>query len=111
MPSRLDWHGERCEALIVEAAGRGLGDALGIVAESSQDKVPVQTGELKRSQFTDRDGLRGVVGYTDSKAAAAHENLTVNLRNGKEPKFLESAVNENRARIEAAVTDAIRSVL
>lgn len=111
MPSRLEWHGEECQALILGAAGRGLGDALGIVAESSDDKVPVQTGELKRSRYTDRDGLRGVVGYTDSKAAAAHENLSVNLRNGKQAKFLESAVLENLARIEAAVAESVRSVL
>lgn len=111
MASRLEWHGEECEALILAAAADGLGDALGIVAESSQDKVPVMTGELKRSQFTSQDGLRGVVGYRDSKAAAAHENLHVRLRNGKQAKFLETAVVENLSRIEAAVSDAVRRAL
>lgn len=111
MPSRLEWHGEEAEARIVAAAARGLADALDIVADSSQEKVPVQTGELKRSKFTDQDGLRGVVGYKDSKAAAAHENLTAKLRNGKQAKFLETAAAENRARIQAAVSDAVRRVL
>lgn len=111
MASRLEWNGERCEAVIREAAERGLADALDIVSDASQEKVPVMTGELKRSNFTDQDGLRGVVGYKDSKAAAAHENLTARLRNGKQAKFLETAAAENRARIEATIADAVRRVL
>lgn len=107
----LEWHGEEIAALIAAAAAEGLGDALDVVGDASQDKVPVQTGELKRSKFTDQDGLSGAVGYRDSKAAAAHENLTARLRNGKQPKFLESAANENRAEIVRAIAEPIRRLL
>lgn len=111
MAGRLEWHGERVLALIEAAAARGIGDGIDMIAETSQDKVPVQTSELKRSQRTDKQGLTGSVYYTDSKAAAAHENLDVRLRNGKTAKYLEKAAHERADDVLRAVAEQIRRVL
>jgi hypothetical protein len=111
MSSRLDWHGDRIQALIREAAERGLAKGADIVADTAQQRVPEQTGELKRSQRVEAEGLRAVIAYDDSKAAAAHENLTVSYRRGRQSKFLESAAHDRRADVRDAVADEIRNVL
>lgn len=107
----LDWHGDRVLALIEAAAAKGVGDGIDLIADESQERVLVQTGELKRSNKTIKQGLQAVTGYTDSKAAAAHENLTVTPRNGKQAKFLESAANDRSADVLAAVAEHIKRVL
>jgi hypothetical protein len=111
MASRLEWHDDRVMALLNAAGARGVSRGADMIAETSQDRVPVQTGELKRSQQTVAEGLQAVVGYTDSKAVGAHENLAVNLRNGKEAKFLEKAANERREDIVRAIAEELRRVL
>lgn len=111
MASHLDWHGERVLALLEAAAAKGVGDGIDMIAETSQDRVLVQTGELKRSNKTIKQGTQAVTGYTDSKAAAAHENLAVTPRNGKRAKFLESAAADRREDVVRAIAEHIRKVL
>jgi hypothetical protein len=59
--------------------------------------------------------MKGRITYNDSKAAAAHENLSVNYRQHKQPnaqaKFLESAANDKRQDVLEAVAEKIRRVL
>jgi hypothetical protein len=109
----LKWHGAEVRRLIEAAAARGVGEGADIIARTSQDRVPEMTGELKRK--VQKDGTRAVVAYTDSKAAAAHENLTVNYRQHKNPgaraKYLESAAQDKRGDVLDAIADSIRRVL
>lgn len=108
----LKWYGPEVERVIYEAGGRGIGEGADQIAETSQDKVPVQTGELKRSQGVHKDGLHAVVHYDDNKAAAAHENVHgYTYRNGKQAKFLELAAQERRDDVLQTVAEHIRSVL
>lgn len=111
MASRLEWHGDRVMAALDAAGTRGVSDGIDMIAETSQNRVLVQTGELKRSQGTDKQGLSGSVYYTDSKAVGAHENLTVTPRRGKQAKFLESAANDRREDIVRAIAEEIRRIL
>lgn len=107
----LEWHGDRVLALIEAAAAEGVGDGIDLIADESQNRVPYQTRELMNSQQTRKRGLQAVTGYTDSKAAAAHENLAVNLRHGRRAKFLESAARDKREDVVRAVAEKIRRVL
>jgi hypothetical protein len=111
----LRWNGDAVQRLIEAAAAKGVGDAADLIADESQRRVPEMTGELKRSQGVHKDGLHAVVHYGDNKAAAAHENLTVNYRRRRNPgaraKFLESAANDKSGEVRDAVADAIRRVL
>ena len=107
----IEWHGERAEAAVDAAVARGIARGLRMIAETSQDYVLVQTGELKRSQGTSQDGDSGSVYYTDSKAVGAHENLTVTPRNNKRAKFLEIALAERGDDAVDAIRDEVRKVL
>jgi len=107
----LEWHGDRVEALIDEAGARGVSDGIDMIAETSQERVLYMTGELSRSNRTEKRGLEAVTGYTDSKAVGAHENLAVTPRRGRRAKFLESAANDRRDDVRDAIADHIRKVL
>ena len=107
----VQWHGERL-AGVDAAIARGVAKALRDISETSQDRVPVQTSELKNSHGTSQDGSSGTIYYTDNKAAVAHENPRKHrYRNNKREKFLESALNEGRDDFVRAVNDEVRKVL
>lgn len=111
----VEWYGERAEAAVEAAIRRGVGKGLDMIAETSQDGVLEQTGELKRSQGTSQDGDSGTVFYTDSKAVGAHENLTVTPNRRRNPgaraKFLELALAERADEVVDAIGDEVRRAL
>jgi hypothetical protein len=111
----LTWHGDAITKLIEAAGQRGVDEGIDIIGDLSQERVLVQTGALKRSRRTVRRGLTAAVGYTDSKAVGAHENLAVTPNRRKNPnarpKFLESAANDSRGKVRDAIADNIRKVL
>lgn len=106
------WYGDEVNATVDAALARGVGTSLRDVAETSDDRVPVQTTELKRSRGTSQDGTSGTVYYTDNKAAVAHENPRKHrYRNGKREKYLESALNESGDRFVQNLAGELREVL
>jgi hypothetical protein len=112
MSSELEWHGDEVLAIIRAAAAHGLGDATDQIAQTSQDRVPYQTRELMRSQHVVKDDLHTEIYYTDSKAAAAHENIHGRVyRRGRRAKFLESAADDHREDTVRSVAEEIRRVL
>lgn len=97
---------------IVEAAAIvGVRAGVDAVARISDRKVPRDTGELARSQSSESRGLSGHVSYSDSKAVAAHENLTDRHPGGGEAKYLENALSEGKSAFLVAVAQSVRSVL
>lgn len=111
----VNWHGDEAVVRVDAAIARGVGKGLDMIAETSQDYVLVQTGELKRSQGTSQDGNSGTVYYTDSKAVGAHENLTVTPHRNRNPqaraKFLELAMAERDGDVKDVIGDEVRRVL
>jgi hypothetical protein len=111
----LRWHGAAVNQLIEAAGQRGVDDAIDLIGDESQERVLVDTGRLKRSRRTRRQGLTAAVGYTDSKAVGAHENLAVTPRRTKNPraeaKFLENAARVKRDDAVRAIADQLRKVL
>ena len=106
----VKWYGDR--GIPDAAISRGVRQSLDDIAEVSQDRVPVQTTELKRSQGTSQDGNSGTVYYTDNKAAVAHENPRKHrYRNGKSEKYLESALNDGADDFVANLARELREVL
>ena len=95
----------------------GLLEGGAIVQGTSQDRVPVLTGNLKGSAYTRKaqsGDLAAEVGYTAAYAVYVHENLEQTLKGeprsgGKgeywdngQPKFLESALyDEERSVLNA----------
>lgn len=112
MPVRMEWHGERAEAEIDAAITRGIDAGLEPIAETSQDRVLVEWGDLWRSQRTSVAGNVGAVTYTDSKAVGAHENLAVTPQKpGTRAKFLESALEDRKDDALRAIADKLRDAL
>jgi hypothetical protein len=109
------WYGTEVRKLIRAAGTKGLRDGNNLVRETSQQRVPVRTAELKRSMRHKTEDGQSVIYYTDSKAAVAHEDLTVNYWTWRQAqaraKFLESAAHDRGPEVLAAVADAIRKVL
>lgn len=90
------------------AGRRGLLKAGEEILEASQREVPYDTGELSRSGFVeevDKDTV--AVGYRDSKAVAAHENMTDHYKNGRSAKFLERAFAAHRNTVMQTVKRSI----
>ena len=92
-------------------ASLGIADALDLIGRDADARVPVDTGALRDSQVKAVDGNTGGIGYRDPKAVAAHENLQVRLNGGRQAKFLESAVNDNRVRALELIAADLRRQL
>lgn len=77
----------------------GLMEAGLQVQRVAQDRTPVDTGNLKSSAFTRKEGELGVVvGFNAAYAIFVHENLEARHPTGQ-AKFLESALRDNRDAI------------
>lgn len=73
----------------------------------SQKIVPVDTGNLKNSAVTQKEGKRFntevFVGYTANYAIFVHEDLTARHKKGKTAKFLEGPARKNKAKIQEII--------
>jgi hypothetical protein len=93
-----------------------LAEAIKVTAdEIERDAVqtaPYRSGALAQSSYTKAHdgGLTAEIGFTDSKATAAHENMHDHLRNGRRPKFLELSVQESADVLNHRAQAALRSV-
>jgi len=69
------------------------------VQRVAQERTPVDTGNLKNSAFTRKEGEMSVlVGFNAAYAVFVHENLEAKHPTGQ-AKFLESALRDNRDAI------------
>lgn len=76
----------------------GLKTAGLLVQRESQKKVPIDTGNLKASAYTQNKGAGVEVGFTADYAIYVHENEEAYHARG-EAKFLEKALIENKSKI------------
>ena len=94
------------------AIARALPDAADIILKDSNRRVPEDTGDLKRSgKVVEVSAEKVAVTYTDRGAVAAHEKLEVTPANGRERKYLESAMNGTKSEVRAALIAAAKRVL
>jgi hypothetical protein len=86
------------------------------ILELSQQYVPVDTGDLKRSGFIEArkttTGTRAVIGYAKNGvpnyAAWVHEMMHIPHAKGKSAKFLERAVNERIHILKPRIVDYLK---
>jgi hypothetical protein len=96
---------------LTPAIQAGLQDAADAVLVAAKEGAPVLTGALRDSGNNAVEGTTAAVGFTDSKAIAAHEDLTSHVRNGKRAKFLELALQENADRAATLIASRVRGGL
>lgn len=95
--ARMSWHGHRLwtsrgRRLASEGVQRALEHALGV----SNQRVPLEEGTLERSGRADVDGLNGAISYDTVYAVRQHEELEWKHLPGRQAKYLESAMNDER---------------
>lgn len=109
---------------------QGLADALLFVATESQQRAPIDTGDLRGSVKVEIDGdmysegvkggginvvgslpekaTKGTVSFNTKYAAVQHEKINYNHPRGGQAKYLESVLLENKDRILNIIADKMR---
>jgi len=101
---------------LVFASEEELDDIVDEVLEDSNRRAPMDTGELRESQFKrifrEADKTTFVFGYTADHSAFQHELYNDSYANpttpGTEPKFLQKALNAVETDIAKRMADAIK---
>lgn len=89
---------KRVKGDVANGVERGVVKAGLALQRASQKVVPVDTGNLKGSAFTKKEGTGfetdAIVGYTAGYAIFVHEDLEAQHAEGKQAKFLEGPARE-----------------
>jgi hypothetical protein len=105
----MQWQGRR---LWTErgrrAASEGLTRALEHTLGVSNSRVPLREGTLERSGKVIVNGLDGAISYDTVYAVRQHEELTWKHLPGRQAKYLESAMNDQRATMLALMAVPLR---
>lgn len=106
------WHGEEVAGKIRAATTRGLALWGEHVLGVSNDRVPLDEATLQRSGVAtvDEENLTAAVSYDTAYAVIQHEDLTLRHPNGRQAKYLESAIVESRALAATMIANQIRKV-
>lgn len=98
-----------------QRAGARRGLALGVehVLQVSRSRVPLEEGTLERSgtATVDEGELRGAVAYDTPYAVRQHEDLTLKHDDGRQAKYLESALEDERETVGEIVAAEIRRAM
>lgn len=104
---QIEWRGELGDDDIERAMQAGAE----VLLDESNRKAPIETGALIRSGVAKADGNKAAVGYNTPYAVRQHEELGYQHDSGREAKYLENALINNKAAIFDAVADEIRRSL
>lgn len=108
---KLDWRGRRLwTAGGKRRAERGLQLALEHILAESNKLVPLEEGTLERSGTVSMDtgNLTGAVSYNTPYALRQHEEMGWQHPNGRQAKYLETAVNTSRAECARIIQAELR---
>ncbi|MFC7909068.1 hypothetical protein [Streptomyces nigra] len=110
---RLTFDASGAERDLRQAAARGLYFGAEHVLSVSNDKVPLDEGPLQHSgtASVDEGDLTGMVSYDTPYAVRQHEEMDYRHAPGREAKFLENALNSERAVVFALVAAQMRRAL
>lgn len=110
---RLSFDAGGAERNLRRAAARGLYFGAEHVLGVSNDKVPLDEAALQRSgtASVDEGDLTGMVSYDTPYAVPQHERLDYRHAPGREAKYLENALNSERAVVFALVAAQMRRSL
>lgn len=107
---KLEWRGPQVSAAVKGEGSEGVRAGLEKLLAASNDRVPVDTGELKGSGSVVVEGLEGAVTYSAEHAVVVHENLEAQHPDGQ-VKFLEAALQEEQDELLAAIAERLKAAL
>lgn len=93
------------------ALERGLGVAAEHVLTVSNARVPHEEGTLERSGATSQDGYTVAISYDTPYAVRQHEDLSYRHDDGRQAKYLESALNDEARTVGDIVAQAVRDAI
>lgn len=110
---RLNFNGAPAEHAIRAAAARGLHLAAEHVLTESQAVVPLDESPLQQSGMAsvDEGTLTAAVSYDTPYAVRQHEEMDYRHAPGRQAKYLEQPLNENRGQVAALIAAQIRRAL
>lgn len=92
-------------------AQRGLDLALELILATARARAPHEEGTLERSGATARSDLAGTVSFETPYAVRQHEDMTLRHDDGRQAKFLESAMHDEADTAARLVQQQIRAAL
>ena len=104
---QIQWNGNLDDGDVERAMQAGAE----LLLDESNRKAPIETGALIRSGVARAEGHKAAVGYNTPYAIKQHEELGYQHDQGREAKYLENALMNNKTRIFDAVADEIRQAL
>jgi hypothetical protein len=98
---------------VVEALVDASQDAIDIIANESEQQVPLQYGTLRDSWevLPLKNEIGFMIGYHTPYASRLHEHPEYNFRNGRKGKFLEDPIEQNLGDYQGKYIDKLRSIL
>lgn len=93
------------------AAQAGLQDVADQALAAANELAPKDTGDMIASGFARVDDLVATVGYSDFVARLQHENLDYAHPDGGQAKFLETAADEIRPRVQDIIGRRVKAAL
>ena len=114
---RLRWDGGKLQEGVRRATVKALRDTAEDLLTEANKTVPLRDGDLMRSGLADVDeqALEASVSYGHGPAApyavVQHERTDFRHSEGRRAKWLELALDENRARYQRYIADQIRKAL
>ncbi|WP_042170091.1 hypothetical protein [Streptomyces sp. NBRC 110035] len=110
---RVRFNGAPVARELRAAAARGLLLGAEHVLGVSDDRVPLDEAALQRSGMAsvDEATLTAMVSYDTPYAVPQHERLDYRHAPGRQAKFLENSLNEERAQVDAIIAAQIRRAL
>ncbi|MGW7197222.1 hypothetical protein [Streptomyces chryseus] len=107
--SRLRYEGRRLWTTRGRAlASDGLRRGLEHVLERARAIVPLEEATLERSGRVTVDGMEGAVTFDTAYAVVQHENLDFRHAPGRQAKYLEQPMTEERATVLALMAVPLR---
>lgn len=111
MSVSFTWNGGEVADEAREGAERGIALAAEHLLGVSRQLVPLEEGTLERSGVASSDGLEAAVSYDTVYAVRQHEELDWRHDQGRQAKYLEQPMIEERDAMAEILAAQIRRAL
>lgn len=108
-----NWNLAELNRATEEGIRNALTKGLEVILEEANKKVPHDTGELQASGDIEVDASNkvGQVYYISPKAVRLHEHPEYNFQKGREGKWLEKAIYQNKNLIKDKIQEEVAKAL
>lgn len=109
----FQWKGIAADERMRRGGTRGLRLGAEHVLGVARQRVPLEEGTLERSGVASVDGkeLRAAISFDTPYAVVQHEDLELKHDEGRQAKYLESALSSDAETVQALIAAEIRREL